>query len=75
MERCFVNLTTLTIFALTQILIPPLLLVKRFLFDVGFNCMTMNLIQLILISFMTNVLNKIGVTGFTVSFFVSVTTS
>ena len=41
----FVNLTNVTIVALTQILIPPLLLVKRFLFDVGFNRMVMILMQ------------------------------
>ena len=59
----FVNLTTLTIFALTQILIPPLLLVKNFLFDVDFKCMTMILMQLMLrISFLMNAPNKIEYT-------------
>jgi len=75
----FVNLTILINFALTQILIPPLLLVKRFLFDVGFNCITM-----ILISFMINVPKNLGLCfsingivsggyGFQLFIFVSVT--
>ena len=45
----FFNPITLTIFALNQILIPPLLLVKRFLFDVGFNCMITITMKLMLI--------------------------
>ena len=59
----FVNPISLIIFALTQIPITPLLLGKCFLFDVGFNCMTMILMQLILmIYFLMNAPNKIGVT-------------
>ena len=59
----FVKPITLTIFALTQLLLPPLLLEKRFLFDVGFNCKIMITMQLMLmISFSMNPPKELGVT-------------
>jgi len=59
----FVNPITLTIFASTQILILPLLLAKRFLFEVGFKGITMILMQLMLmISLLMNASNEIEFT-------------
>jgi len=68
----FVDPITLTIVALTQILIPPLLLEKNFLFDVGFNYMIIIIIitqLMLIIFFLVNVpkevelrFNKAGVT-------------
>ena len=59
----FVKPITLTIFALTQLLLPPLILEKSFLFDVGLNCMIMITMQLILLIFFSmNPPKELGIT-------------